>query len=89
MLKTAHQALTRQESSTTHAQHAQVELLALHGTNINANCGLIASAVSTLLPTAQALPTASVTIAVMENIPPLPMRIHACIGGIVRQANTF
>ena len=66
-----------------------MELLALHGTNINANCGLIAPAAGTSPPTAQALPTASVTNAVMENIPPLPMRIHACIGGIVRQANTF
>ena len=66
-----------------------MELLALYGTNINANCGLIAPAANTLPLTAQALPTASVTTADMENIPPQPMHIHACVGGIVRQANTF
>ena len=53
-----------------------LDILALQGININVNCGLTAPAAGISPPTAHALPIASVTTVVMENIPPLPMRIH-------------
>ena len=81
-LKTAHQALTRQESSIIHALRVLAEPSTHHGISTNVNHGRAAPAASTSLRTAQAALTEYVVAAGLGNFPHLPTPIPVRIGQI-------
>ena len=82
VLRTVPQALTRQEYSITHAQHAIAEALPVCGINTDVNHGPIAPAASTSLPTAQTALTVYVVAVSWGNILYLATLIFVRIGQI-------